>query len=1130
MKSGSTSHRPNPPAVERSPAKKFKKVNVKQNGLANGGTDAREGLAGPEANASGPFPPGQRPLQCHKCKGWGHVKRVCPSHLNYMREECQEMECSSPKARACGNTDFNYKRDPIIAKAVKMADRYHNPDPLIQLIGPVNESTVILEGKEYPALLDSGAQPSGISLRLAKKLGLKIYQLDTLLGIEGFGGNDVPYLGYVEARLQVKGISGMDEDSLFLVVPDSNYTKRVPISIGTVHIERCLQLLKEEEIPNLAHPWERAIFPKHILKKEKIIEPDFNLELVEGKVKLSKSLVLKPFETVLVSGISESRQHRKRVNVMIERVEGSLGDDVVPANSYSILYPGSVRAKVALRNMTPKEVVLKAKICVARMAAANVVLHMLVPKIVKGFEDKAQAEPVVNDGGEVKLTPLSPEQQKKLNNKLDLMGIEEWSQEDKKAVDELFREYGRLFALEKNDLGHTTIVKHKIQLNDYTPFKERYRRVPPHLYEEVQKHLKEMVEIGAIRKSNSPWASAIVLVRKKDGSLRFCIDLRHLNNRTIKDAYSLPRIEETLDCLNGAKIFTSLDLKSGYWQVEMEEESKPLTAFTVGPLRFFECERMPFGLTNAPATFQRLMESCLGDLHLNWCIIYLDDIIVFSETPQEHIKRLHGVFQKLASAGLTLKPSKCEFFKKKITYLGHVVSEKGIEVDPKKTEAVQKWPIPKTVTDVRSFLGFTNQYRKFIPKYAHVAGPLNELISGDNLKKKKKEVQWTPKCQEAFEVLKEYCCTTPVLAYADYKKPFRLHTDASDLGLGAVLYQQDEKGKNKVIAYASRTLNQAEKNYPAHKLDFLALKWAVTSRFHEYLYGGEFAVYTDNNPLTYVLTSAKLDATGQRWIAALANYNFSLHYKSGKMNIEADALSRIPSREREVSIDQDAVRAIANAMQIGEFSEINENPNLIICKSATSTPKKFSNEDWVREQNQDPNIGQFIQLLKGNKVELKSLTDDANMMNRKKGRYILRNGLLYKKCVSNNRETGYLQFVLPKLFRKQALEACHDEVGHLGIERTTSLLKDRFYWPGMEDDIEDYVKTCPRCLKFKAIPERAELNIIDVTRPLELVHTDFLTIEAPKKDKDVNILVVMDHFTRYAQAYVTRSQTSTSGC
>ena len=227
-----------------------------------------------------------------------------------------------------------------------------------------------------------------------------------------------------------------------------------------------------------------------------------------------------------------------------------------------------------------------------------------------------------------------------------------------------------------------------------------------------------------------------------------------------------------------------------------------------------------------------------------------------------------------------------------------------------------------------------------------------------------------------------------------------------------------------------------------------------------------------------------------------------------------------------IHIDNDAVRTIANAMQIGEFSKLNENPNLIICKSAQPTPQKFSNNDWIGEQNQDPDIGQFIQLLKGHKVEPESLTDDINIMKRKKGRYIIRNGLLYKKCVSNNRETGYLQFVLPKLFRKQALEACHDEIGHLVIERTTNLLKDRFYWPRMEDDIEEYVKTCPRCLRFKAICEKAELNIIDVTRPLELVHIDFLTIEAPKKDTDVNILVVTNHFTRYAQAYVTKSQTA----
>ena len=418
-----------------------------------------------------------------------------------------------------------------------------------------------------------------------------------------------------------------------------------------------------------------------------------------------------------------------------------------------------------------------------------------------------------------------------------------------------------------------------------------------------------MIQVGAIRCSSSPWASTVVLVKKKDGSLCFCIDLRRLNVCTIKDAQSLPRIDDTLDCLGGAIIFTSLDLKSGYWQVEMDEESKPLTTFTVGPLGFYKCERMPFGLTNAPATFQCLMESCLGELHLNWCIICLDDIILFSKTPKEHLERLRGVFNKLASAGLKLKPSKCEFFKSKITYLGHIVSAAGIETDPKKIEAVMNWTTPTIVTDVWSFLGFTNHYYRFIKGYAKVANPLNALVSGDNANKKKVAVDWTDECQTAFEKLKNLCTDTPILAYANYKKPFQLQIDASDLSLGAVLYQKDDEGQQRVIVHASRSLSHTEQNYPTHKLEFLVLKWAITDRFHEYLYGGQFDIYTDNNPLMYILTSAKLDATGQRWVVSLANYNFRIFYKTGKTNVEADVLSRIPRSKCQV-IGAETVKAI----------------------------------------------------------------------------------------------------------------------------------------------------------------------------------------------------------------------------
>ena len=310
------------------------------------------------------------------------------------------------------------------------------------------------------------------------------------------------------------------------------------------------------------------------------------------------------------------------------------------------------------------------------------------------------------------------------------------------------------------------------------------------------------------------------------------------------------------------------------------------------------------------------MESCLGELHLSWCIIYLDGIIVFSQIPEEHLVRFQAVFDKLKAAGLKLKPSKCELFRKQINYLGHVVEHKGVTTDPKKTEVVTEWPRPTTVTEVRSFLGFVGYYRRFISNLSKVAKSLNILLQnleGTSKQKKKFKVQWGPEQQEAFETLQRLCTEAPILAYADFKAPFILHTDVSSDGLGVVLYQNQD-GQRRVIAYASRSLSPSERNYPAHKLEFLALKWAITDKFHEYLYGADFQAFTDNNPLTYILTTAKLDATGHRWIAALSNYTFSITYKPGKNNKDADALSRIKWPEA-VDISSQSVHAICEGVQ-----------------------------------------------------------------------------------------------------------------------------------------------------------------------------------------------------------------------
>ena len=656
---------------------------------------------------------------------------------------------------------------------------------MVRLIGQANETQVKIENKKFTALIDSGAQISQLTESLVKALGLKMKHLKELLPLDGAGGIDVSYLSYVEARLAFPEIQNFDEDCLFLVMSDHTYGDRVPVTIGTLHINMMLDKASQEELESLSRAWDRGFVNRQIQAKQLQIENESQLNNIKGTVKLTQNVKLKPGQTRKVKSRSNHPLNGKRVNIILEPTEEEEGSYTVP--SYNFVKGNSRSIHVGLRNLSCRTVTLKKGTVVAQLSPTNEIPKMLAPKL-KSVDHKLESvknqglksnEPEFVDTAD-SLPKLTQERREKLFSKLNLTGYDEWTPEQREATNDVIELYHHIFAVEDLELGCTGLVKHEIKLINYVPFKERYRRIPPHQYAEVRKHLDEMLQIGAIRRSNSPWASAIVLVRKKDGALRFCIDLRKLNERTVKDAYSLPRIEDSLDSLNGSCIFTSIDLKSGYWQVELDEKSIPLTAFTVGPLGFYECVRMPFGLTNAPATFQRLMESCLGELHLNWCIIYLDDVIVFSKTPKEHIEWLEAVFKKISDAGLKLKPSKCEFFKKWIHYLGHIVSNKGIETDPKKIEAIVKWPGPHTVHEVRKFLGFTNYYRKFVYKYAQIARPLNKLISGENAKKKHRRVDWGEDQEISFSELKDACTKTPVLAYADYKKPFRVNTDASE--------------------------------------------------------------------------------------------------------------------------------------------------------------------------------------------------------------------------------------------------------------------------------------------------------------------------------------------------------------
>ena len=327
----------------------------------------------------------------------------------------------------------------------------------------------------------------------------------------------------------------------------------------------------------------------------------------------------------------------------------------------------------------------------------------------------------------------------------------------------------------------------------------------------------------------------MVLVRKKDGSLWFCIDYRRLNAQTKKDAYPLPHMQETMESMLGTQHFSCMDLKSGFWQVKMAEESQQYTAFTVGSMGVYEFLHMPYGLCKAPATFQCLMQNCLGELNLTYALIYLDDVIVYSKTEEEHLVCLRAMLEQFMEHGLKLKPSKCNFFRTEISYLGHKISAAGMEPGTEGLKGIAEIAPPATYTQVRKFLGAMGYFRCFIKGYTKIAKPLNNLFQGKNSKLKSQSLGLPPDALAAFQELKMKCLTAPVLVFADFKKPFLLETDALIEGLGAVLSQKQDDGRYHPIAYASQGLKGGESRYHSSKLEFLALKGAMTDQFKEYL-------------------------------------------------------------------------------------------------------------------------------------------------------------------------------------------------------------------------------------------------------------------------------------------------------
>ena len=690
------------------------------------------------------------------------------------------------------------------------------------------------------------------------------------------------------------------------------------------------------------------------------------------------------------------------------------------------------------------------------------------------------------------------------------------------------------WALPGDSLGRTDKCKHHINTDGARPVKQPYRRMPIAKLEKIEDDVLDLLNRGVVIPSSSPWGSPLVIVKKKDGTDRICVDYRMLNAATKKDSYPLPRIDECLDALGGNQWFCTLDLESGYWQIEMDEDSQEKTAF-VSSLGLFEFKVMAFGLCNAPATFQKMMDTMLDGLKRKICLVYIDDVIVYGKTLGECVHNLEVVMKRIAGYGLKLKPRKCKLFRHEVEYLGRVVTREGVKADPTKIQVIKDWIIPQTVKDVRSFLGFASYYRDFQPNFALIVYPLNELLKNNTSRSQGgNKVKWTDECQYAFNRVKEMLTSAPVLGYPMPDGRYQLDTDASGYAMAGIL-SQIQQGTEVVLSYASNGFNLSQKNYCTTKRELLAVV-TYMQKFRHFLEGhSNYVVRTDHKALLWLINFKGADAMLIRWMLILQRFNMESHnveHRPGRLHVNADVLSRI------VPIK---VRACP-------FTDCKECTALK--KVTTRAQKKLGNEGNMMDfleipqskleesQCRDKDISRLRKLIaegspKPTWKDLEPFSEEMASYMSFYQQMFFKEGVLCIKWNKIKWEAGTLEqhrMLVPPHLRKELFDAFHGKLwtGHYGMDRVGQRMRDQLYWPGMANDIERWIRACAVCLCRKGKTGRGK-------KPLEkrLHGVKFIRIamdilgplpETARGNKYV--LVVIDYFTKWTEAFALPNHTA----
>ena len=998
--------------------------------------------------------------------------------------QCKKLQCSKCKAvRYCGKKcqEGHWKQHKVLCSAIKYLEDAgevsctrrctFEPRKIARLIGGRCTIDCLIGGIGVEGLWDTGSQVALISKQwLEDNLSRSevVKSVTELIGrnleVEGVGGNNIPYEGYVELPFKVKGnrellvpflvtkedishpIIGYNVISELIANEDDKTAKGMLTTLLNDDVD-------SEKIPLLLNELRETTREEEVVSTVTIKKDRSGIKLKPGQsmkitCKVNRIIVEERTPVYFEPEIPEALPNGLHVEHELLYLKKGANSKIAVTVSNTSVEDIAVPSQISIgelyqvASVTPTDVALsksnddvsgatagahRQDSKVSSTQTANVKEDVTLSKnsatklSSKGNEGDSGATAGVHrqdskvsstrttylKGKEVKSKDSSSAkvnqkqsgsraEDKEWRKRLEKFDLSNLTSKQKEEVRELLWEERESFAMSSDDVGCAPELVMALDTVDDVPVQRNYNSIPRPLISKVKQHVEDLLNRQWITKSKSAWSSPVVIVRKKCGDIRLCCDFRALNAKTVPDSHPLPRVQDTLDSLQGSKWFSVLDQTRAYYQGFVADKDREKTAF-VTPWGLYEWNRIPFGLRNAPSCFQRYMEGTVEEFRDEFALPYLDDVIVYSGTFEDHIKHLRIVLQRTRMRGLKLNLDKCDLFRREVKFLGRVVNEEGYRMDADKIKAVTELKnfVPSTVTDVRHLMGLLGFHRRHVQDFSRRAKPITNLLLVDKDEindvkaRKKKKVNWSAECQEALSSLIDDIISAPILVYPNFEEEFIVHTDASLLGLGAILYQKRD-GKMCVVAYASRTLNKAEENYHPTKLEFLALRWAVSDAFREYLgYANHFWVFTDNNPLVYMMSSSKLNAFGERWLSELAEYNFTTKYRPGVVNKDADCMSRLPldiegyMRDCTEEIPADAFRAIMSGVQtkqvMGETWRMMVNAvSADVVKDSDREPDMtlLNNKSNIKsEQSRDQNISVIVKAIK-DKVPVKIEPND----------------------------------------------------------------------------------------------------------------------------------------------------------